>query len=197
MKLPKVLAIGIFTVSLATSPAQTAPITAHGAPLDSSPQVAVQQHVGLKPLAAQSTAQATGTLNIRSKPNTASKVLGVIPKGAIVTLTGGANNGWYPITYNGINGWASGKYLKSTEDCGCNPAEFYAYPTTSLNVREQPSCTAKKIATISKGTRVFVQDAKDGWHQIQLPSGKIGWASGRYLVGTQITTMPDKPCKTA
>lgn len=50
-------------------------------------------------------------LRIRSAGNTNSTILGVIPKGANVTVTGAPVNGWYPVTYNGKSGWSSGEWL--------------------------------------------------------------------------------------
>lgn len=50
-------------------------------------------------------------LNIRSGAGTNYKVLGSMPKGASVTITGEANGQWAAISYNGINGYASRQYL--------------------------------------------------------------------------------------
>lgn len=54
-----------------------------------------------------------GRLNIRSQPNTNSQVLGQIPNGAEVTVTGQDGN-WYTVQYNGITGYAFGQYLELT-----------------------------------------------------------------------------------
>lgn len=50
-------------------------------------------------------------LRIRSGAGTNYKVLGTMPKGAAVTITGEANSGWAKVSYNGINGYASRQYL--------------------------------------------------------------------------------------
>ena len=50
-------------------------------------------------------------LRIRSGAGTNYKVLGLMPKGAKVTITGEANSGWAKVRYNGINGYASRQYL--------------------------------------------------------------------------------------
>ncbi len=54
-----------------------------------------------------------GNLNIRSQPNTNSAILGKIPNGAEVTVTGQDGN-WYTVQYNGIAGYAFGQYLELT-----------------------------------------------------------------------------------
>ena len=50
----------------------------------------------------------TANLNLRPTAGTKDAPTVVIPKGAPVTVTGPA---WYPVTYNSIPGWVSGKYL--------------------------------------------------------------------------------------
>ena len=50
-------------------------------------------------------------LRIRSGAGTNYKVLGTMPRGASVTITGEAGNGWAKVSYNGINGYASKQYL--------------------------------------------------------------------------------------
>ncbi len=52
-----------------------------------------------------------GALNLRSGPSTADSVLSVMPDGATVELRGDPENGFYPVRYNGTNGWAYGTYL--------------------------------------------------------------------------------------
>ena len=37
--------------------------------------------------------------------------MGVVPKGEIVTTTGGVQNGWVPVTYNKIKGYIKQDYL--------------------------------------------------------------------------------------
>lgn len=54
-----------------------------------------------------------GRLNIRRQPNTTSEVLGQIPNGTEVTVTGQDGN-WYVVEYNGITGYVFGQYLELT-----------------------------------------------------------------------------------
>jgi N-acetylmuramoyl-L-alanine amidase len=53
----------------------------------------------------------SGNLNIRSKPNTNSSIIGRIPKGATVNVLGKWNN-WYVVYYNGVTGYASADFIK-------------------------------------------------------------------------------------
>ncbi len=50
-------------------------------------------------------------LNIRSMPNVNSEILGQIPNGATVAINGNSGE-WYMVSYNGINGYSFGKYLR-------------------------------------------------------------------------------------
>lgn len=49
-------------------------------------------------------------LNIRSRPNDGAPVIGQIPNGARVAVNGDFQ-GWYGVNYNGIEGYASGRYI--------------------------------------------------------------------------------------
>lgn len=64
------------------------------------------------PATAGSSWTTTSALNLRAGPSTATAVLTVMPAGSEVTVTGGAQGGFYPVTYRGTSGWASGSYLK-------------------------------------------------------------------------------------
>ena len=50
-------------------------------------------------------------VNIRSTTSTSGAIMGVVPKGEIVTPTGGVQNGWVPVTYNKIKGYIKQDYL--------------------------------------------------------------------------------------
>lgn len=49
-------------------------------------------------------------LNIRSEPNTNAAIVGKAPKGAVVTILG-EDNGWYLISYDGVQGYVSAPYI--------------------------------------------------------------------------------------
>jgi uncharacterized protein YraI len=56
-------------------------------------------------------ATTTSSLNLRANSSTSARVITVMPSGASVSILGDPENGFYPISYNGSNGWASGDYL--------------------------------------------------------------------------------------
>ena len=49
-------------------------------------------------------------LNIRSYPSIDGRIIGSIPNGAVVTINGETGN-WYVVSYNGVTGYSSGKYI--------------------------------------------------------------------------------------
>ena len=52
----------------------------------------------------------TGNLNIRSKPDISSTIIGSAPRGAVLTVLGQWKN-WYTINYNGTIGFANADYI--------------------------------------------------------------------------------------
>jgi len=53
----------------------------------------------------------TEDLNIRAMPSCDGEVLGEIPAGTTVVVTGESSDGWYPVAYEDTEGWSSGHYL--------------------------------------------------------------------------------------
>lgn len=62
---------------------------------------------------------ATTTVNIRSKASTSGSIMGVVPQGYVVTVTGNEENGWLPVSYAGIKGYIKQEYI-STASVGDN-----------------------------------------------------------------------------
>jgi hypothetical protein len=51
-------------------------------------------------------------LNLRATPTISGNVVLIVPFDAQLNITGAATSDyWYPVTYNGASGWASGEYL--------------------------------------------------------------------------------------
>jgi hypothetical protein len=55
----------------------------------------------------------TTDLNLRAGPSTESDVLTVMPAGSSVQTTGGSENGFYGVTFDGVSGYAYGDYLST------------------------------------------------------------------------------------
>ncbi len=66
-------------------------------------------------------------LNLRSGPGTSNSVITVMPAGATVSVMGSPVSGFYPLTFAGTKGWASGEYLQSTAPAVPTPPSGSAY----------------------------------------------------------------------
>ncbi|MCD8188434.1 MAG: SH3 domain-containing protein [Ruminococcus sp.] len=49
-------------------------------------------------------------LNLRNYPSTTGGIIGSLPSGAVVMISG-ETNGWYVVSYNGITGYASSRFI--------------------------------------------------------------------------------------
>jgi cell wall-associated NlpC family hydrolase len=53
-------------------------------------------------------------LNLRYSPSTTSGIAAVAPSGTVVEITGGVSNGYYPVNWDGLQGYMHGDYLSAT-----------------------------------------------------------------------------------
>lgn len=150
-------------------------------------------------------AQTGGTtldnVNLRSVAGFGSNILTQIPINSAVTINGRNGDGaWLQVTYNGISGWVSSRYVKwdgvelmnfpATDGTFSAPAQpvavsssaFAVTTTTRLNVRSEPRIFADIITTLPSGqVGVAVGRSRDGaW--VAIDTGAVqGWVSGAYL----------------
>jgi uncharacterized protein YraI len=136
------------------------------------------------PATSTGTAVTTANLNLRSGPGTTSAALTVIPSGSTVSITGAAQNGFLPVTYNGTSGWASADFLSVSGQPAPNPAP--PAPTTltttaNLNLRATASLSGAVLTVIPQGTSVSVTgSAQNGFLPVTY-NGQSGWASADFL----------------
>ena len=136
------------------------------------------------------TAVTTANLNLRSGPSPVSYgVIAVIPQGATVEIRGGLENGYYPVSYNGTEGWAASGWLQlggsapsPAPDDGSAPD--YLYTTVAQNMRSQPTTDSAIVWVIPPGTRLDVTGgAQNGWYPVRW-AHVSGWMLGDYLAGS-------------
>lgn len=53
----------------------------------------------------------SGSLNLREEPSTSGKIIGYLPKGSEIKITGKEVNGFLPVTYGTLKGWASSSWI--------------------------------------------------------------------------------------
>jgi uncharacterized protein YraI len=138
---------------------------------------------------AQTTTTATTTdqLNMRTGPSTTNPVILVIPYGATVTVRGGVQNGFYPVTYNGQQGWSSSDYLALAKPSTNGPQAGVA--TDFLNLRSGPSGSHPVIAVIPSGADLVINGESSGGYLSVTWSGFQGFAH-RDWIRVSGTTSP-------
>ncbi len=119
-------------------------------------------------------------VRVRSGASTSHTILTHISYGEEVTVTGSAQNGWYPVTtQSGVKGYVSGEYITFTKP----QINRTAYCTGSrVRVRSGASTSHSILTHLSKGERVTVTgNAQNGWYPVTTQSGVKGYVSGEYL----------------
>ena len=87
-------------------------------------------------------------LNLRQEPSLTSPVLRFIPAQAPVHRgTGAVTNGYAPVTYDGVSGWAVALGLAATPE----EAAAAAVPTTTVPTTTAPTTTAPATAPAASG----------------------------------------------
>jgi len=132
-------------------------------------------------VAAAGTATTLDALNLRSGPSVDDSVLDVVPGGATVTITGDAQNGYYPVAYNGEDGWVFGAFL----DSGASAASGYeaVVTTDALNLRAGASTDSQILDVMPYGTVVTLTgQSSNGFVSVSY-NGTAGWAYGIYVNG--------------
>lgn len=116
-------------------------------------------------------------LNLRSGPSTSHQILDVVDQGATVTITDKLQNGYrYVIQHTGPAGWVIDSGLGS----GSGSGETFT-TTARLNLRAQPSTSAKILLVMPSGATVkALAGTASGWRQVSY-NGTTGWAATAYL----------------
>jgi uncharacterized protein YgiM (DUF1202 family) len=144
---------------------------------------------------------AVGPLNIRSGPGKIYKVTGSVLPGTRLTVLSTTPHWAHVVTPSGVTCWVDIQYLSSTpppaRGVRVRPADGTTPPPNqptpalavtarvavpALNVRARPDEHAQIITVLFAGEAVHVVSRTEGWLQIELRSGTVGWASAAYLV---------------
>lgn len=135
---------------------------------------------------AQSTATTTDHLNLRTGPGTDTSIITVMPTGATVGIEGGADAGWYPVSYNGYSGYASGDFLSIGGGTAGNVASDGATGTAwvidgRLNLRSGASLGSSVILVMEDGAAVTLTGEYGNGFLGVVHNGTYGFAHGDYL----------------
>lgn len=120
----------------------------------------------------------TTTVNFRSGPSTSNQVLRVLSAGTVVTTSDTVQNGFRYVVHNGLAGWVYDEYLKVGED---GPTDGTLTVTTALNLRAEPSTSARVLAVMPEGSRVKpTGEGSNGFAKVVFGT-LTGWAYTAYL----------------
>ncbi|MBA2468437.1 MAG: SH3 domain-containing protein, partial [Chloroflexia bacterium] len=154
--------------------------------------------------------EATANLNIRSEPNATAPVVGGIPSGGSAEVTGAIQNNFYPVSYNGIDGFASADFLRVAgsggDEGGGDEGGTDTGPTGTrytearLNLRSGPGASFGVIAIMPDGAQVeLTGESSNGFSRLTW-NGNNGWASTQFLTTeggpTEPTPAPVEPTGT-
>lgn len=118
-----------------------------------------------------------GELNLRSGPGTSFSVVTVMPDGAQVTLTGAQSNGFYPVTYGNLTGYAAAQYLQT----GSIPSQTAIVIDGALNLRSGPNTGTSVVTVMPDGAKVTITGSQqNGFYPVSY-GNLTGYAAGQYL----------------
>lgn len=132
-----------------------------------------------------------GALNLRSGPGTTYSVVTVMPDGATVEITGAQTNGFYPVRYNGQNGYAFAEFLQLASQPTPTPTRT-AWTTANLNLRSGAGLGFGVISVIPAGSEITVTgDATNNFYPVTWDS-VAGYVSADYITFTEPPVV--EPC---
>ena len=156
----------------------------------------------------------SGRLNLRSAPDLSGDIIGRYPNGTLVTVHLKGKT-WWQVTVNGVEGFMESAYLTESAPYDPTPvtaAPFYpVYPTavpstggycvvsnpnakSVLNLRAQPSTSAKVLAQYHNGIRFEVLEQGLTWCKVYgKSSGRVGYVMTKYV---KLYQLPGVPLKT-
>ncbi|MFN8516248.1 MAG: SH3 domain-containing protein [Thermomicrobiales bacterium] len=144
------------------------------------------------PIAALAAENATISeeLNLRSGPGLGYRILTIMPAGSTVAVTGEPTEGWYPVQYNDLTGWAFGQYISigggSAPVASTGTRGTATVVTSQLNLRTGPGFDYSVVARLNYGTTVELLGGKqtaDGytWAEVLTKGQQRGWVANIYL----------------
>lgn len=120
-------------------------------------------------------ARTTSAVNLRSGPSTANSVLRVVAAGATVQISDTVRSGFRYVTHNGLAGWIADQYLSRSSG-----GETLT-TTAALNLRAEPSLSARVLLVIPSGATVQAGTQGSGQFRQVTYRGTTGWAATAYL----------------
>lgn len=159
-----------------------------------------------QPTAAPVEGTTSTQVNVRSEPSTAGSVLGTLPAGTKVEITGRdpAGNWWQIVHPEGGQGrgWVTSQYVTSANDGAVPVIGDGTGPTSGntavvqqqINVRSGPGTGFNSLGTLNARdvARLTGRDPSGAWLQIEFPSGPEarGWVNAAFVQANGVETLP-------
>ena len=126
-------------------------------------------------------------LRLRSDPTAEGEILATASSGTNVVVLEEAEDGWYKVNYNSVEGYMSGEYLdvatKAETDLGYGQVDTDG---DTLNMRAGASTSFDTLCAIPSGTVLELEGIYEGWYKVTY-AGNTGYVSSEYIA---ITTEP-------
>ena len=126
-------------------------------------------------------------LRLRSTPATEGEILATVSSGTSVVVLDEAEDGWYKVNYNSVEGYMSGEYLdvatKAETDLGYGKVDADG---STLNMRAGASTSFASLCSIPSGTVLELEGVYEDWYKVTY-AGNTGYVSSDYIT---ITTEP-------
>jgi len=131
-------------------------------------------------------------LHLRMQPSSSSRSLALVSKNTTVELLSDEVDGWYKVSYRGMEGYMSADWLDVTVNAsagsnGGDDADSSGSQATTavvkdgpLNVRSGPGTGYSRIGSLRKGTQVTILETLNGWYKISSGS-LVGYVSAQYI----------------
>lgn len=128
-------------------------------------------------------ARATRMLVLRQEPSQiAPSVAQVARDGLLEVLDADSTPGWYYArTEDGTEGWAPSQLVERQMEAA-GEAIGTGTINASTRMRAEPALTSAATMSMNAGFEVSVlSEPQDGWVQIELPDGRIGWVQEEFI----------------
>lgn len=97
----------------------------------------------------------SGGLNVRSGPSIQYDIIGNLPYGEEISVTGKVQNDWFEIPFQSTNGFISAKYL-SAQPPSTLPIETESIPETLESIIEEPVAEQESVPFVSDTTMLVL-----------------------------------------
>lgn len=132
-------------------------------------------------------AKVTGSdVNVRSGPGINYGVVACLPRGAAITVTDSSNSDWYAISYKGITGFMSSRYISiSSESSAPSVSEDDGDTNAYINsmyvrFRSGASSNSTVLGEYNTGKQIKVIGSSGGWTQCII-NGQTGYVYSDYV----------------